>query len=99
MMSLALFISVPIEPAITIIKRKLELDQELHKRTMKSRPDHQPTGVLFENHLFPVSMNSCKEQLLGLSSAPLWPTLYMEDFEIKAIISAKYSPRIWKRSG
>ena len=28
-----LFVSVPIEPAITIIRRKLELDQELHTRT------------------------------------------------------------------
>ena len=29
----ALFTSVPIDPAINIIKRRLELDQELHSRT------------------------------------------------------------------
>ena len=32
----ALFISVPIDPAINIIRRKLELDQGLHLRTSKS---------------------------------------------------------------
>ena len=43
----ALFTYVPIEPAIYIIRRKLELGQEC-------RADHQPTRVLFEDHLLPV---------------------------------------------
>ena len=47
----ALFTSVPIEAAIIIIQRRLELDQELHSRTnMKI----EPTGVLPEDNLFPV---------------------------------------------
>ena len=51
----ALFTFVPIDPAINIIRRRLELDQELHSRTtVKVRADYQPTGVLFKDHLFPV---------------------------------------------
>ena len=51
----ALFTSVPIESAITIIRKKLEMDPELHTRhNHESRASHQPTGVLFENHLLPI---------------------------------------------
>ena len=52
----ALFTSVPIEAAINIIQRRLELDQELHLRTKhESRAHHQPTGVLSEDNLLPIS--------------------------------------------
>ena len=52
----ALFQSVSTDTAITNIRRTLELDQELHLRTTHtSRADHQPTGILFEDHLFPIS--------------------------------------------
>ena len=51
----ALFTSVPIESAITIIRKKLEMDPELHLRTtMKVEHVTQPTGVLFENHLLSI---------------------------------------------
>ena len=51
----ALFTSVPIEPAITIIRKKLEDGLRApHKSNHESRADHQPTGVLFENHLLSI---------------------------------------------
>ena len=85
-----------------MIRRKLELDQEgtPHKNINENRAGHQPAGVLFENHLFPVP-GQVFEQLLGAAMGspinPIVANLYMEDFEIKAINTAEYPPRIWKR--
>ena len=93
----ALFTSVPIEPAITIIRRKLELDQEFHTRTtMKVSLLEfclKTTYFQFQGRFF--------EQLHGTTMASpissIMANFFMEDFEIKAINSAVYPPRIWKR--
>ena len=51
----ALFNSVPIESAITIIRKKLELDPRAPpKNNHESRACHQPTRVLSENHLLSI---------------------------------------------
>ena len=97
----ALFTSVPIDPAINIIRKKLELDQELH--TKASMKVEQVISLLefclkttyfqFQGRYF--------EQLQGAAmESPIRPivaNLYMEEFEIKAINTAEYPPRIWKR--
>ena len=74
----ALFTSVPIDPAINIIRRKLELDQGLHLRISMSVVQIisllefclKTTYFQFQDRFY--------EQLLGaamgLPSAPLWPT-------------------------
>ena len=51
----ALFTSVPIEAAINIIQRRLELDPGTpFKNHHESRAYHQPTGVLPEDNIFPI---------------------------------------------
>ena len=49
----ALFTSVPIHPAIDVIKKLLEEDGELQQRTKHvSQPYYQPPGVLLEKYIF-----------------------------------------------
>ena len=51
----ALFTSVPIESAITIIRKKLRVGSRAPpKNNHESRAYHQPTGVLSENHLLSI---------------------------------------------
>ena len=92
---------MPIELAINIIRRKLELDQELHTRTtMKVK---QITSLLefclrttyfqFQGRFY----EQLQGEAMGSSISPIVANLYMEDFEIKAISSAEYPPSCWKR--
>ena len=97
----ALFTSVPIEPAITIIRRQLQLDQELHKRaTMKVEQIISLLEFCLKTTYFQFQGRFC-EQLQGAPMASpisLFVTnLYMEDFEINAINSAENPPRMCKR--
>ena len=97
----ALFTSVPIESSITIIRRKLELDPELHTRT-PMKVEYiisllvfclKTTYFQFQGRFF--------EQLQGVAMgspiSPIVANLFTEDFEIKAINSAVDPPRVWKR--
>ena len=92
---------MPIEPAITIIRNKLELDPELHNRTTVN-VEHitsllefslKTTYFQFQGRFY--------EQLQGAAMgsliSPIVANLFMEDFEIRAISSAVYPPKIWKR--
>ena len=94
-----LFTSVPIDPSINIIRKKLELDQKLYTRT--SMKVEQIISLLelcmkityfqFQGRYF--------EQLQGAAMGspiiPILANLYMEDFETKAINTAEYPPKIW----
>ena len=97
----ALFTSVPIEPVIDIIRRKLEQDQELHTRTaMKVEPIISLLEFFLKTTYFQF-MGRFYEQLqeaaMGSPISPMVANLYMEDFEIKAISSAEYLLSCWKR--
>ena len=97
----ALFTSVPIDSAIHIIRRKLELDQELHLRTpMKVEQIIRLLEFCLKTTSFQFQ-GRFSEQLQGTAMgspiSPIEANLYMEDFETKAINTAEYPPRIWKR--
>ena len=97
----ALFTSVSIDPAINIIRRKLELDQELHLRTSVDVEQIisllefclKTTYFQFQGKLF----EQLQGAAMGSPISPIVANLYMEDFEIKAINTAEHTPRIWKR--
>ena len=97
----ALFTSVPIEAAINIIQRRLELDQEFHSRTTM-KVEHitsllefclkttyfQLQGGFYE-HISGAAMGSPIRSIVA--------NLFMEDCEVKAINTAKIPPKMWKR--
>ena len=97
----ALFTSVPIEPAITIIRSKLELDQTLHTRTtMKVEQIISLLEFCLKNTYIQfqgIFYEQLQGAAMGSPISPIVANIYMEDFEIKAISSAEYPPRIWKR--
>ena len=92
---------MPIEPAITIIRRKLEPDQAVHiETTMKVEQIIsllefclKITHFQFQGRFF----EQLQGAAMGSPISPIVANLHMEDFEIKAINSAEYPPRIWNR--
>ena len=95
----ALFTSVPIDPAIQIIQRRLELDQELHSRTtMKVEQIISLLEFCLKTTYFQF-LGRFYEQISGVAMGSpislIVANLSMEDFEVKAITL----PRTLQRCG
>ena len=84
-----------------MIKRKLEQDTELSRRTNWS-PDNilkllefclVNTYFLFDGQFF----EQTKGDAMGSSVNPIVADIYMEAFEDRAINTALHTPKIWKR--
>ena len=90
----ALFTSVPIDPTINIFRRKLKLDQKVHLRTSMSVVQIiSLLGFCLKTTYFQFK-GRFYEQLQGAAMgspiSPIVANLYTEDFENKAINTAKH---------
>ena len=97
----ALFTSVPIKPAIKIIKQLLEDDKELQHRTSMTV---QHITCLLEfclNNTCFIFQGRYHEQTegaaMGSSLSPIIANLYMEAFDKEAISTAPQPPTFWRR--
>ena len=97
----ALFTSVPIKPAIKIIKQLLEDDKELQHRTSMTV---QHITCLLEfclNNTCFIFQGRYHEQTegaaMGSPLSPIIANLYMEAFEKEAINTAPQPPTFWRR--
>ena len=97
----ALFTSVPIQPAINIIKKLLEEDKELQQRTTMSVNNITCLLEFCLKSTYFTFQGRHYEQLEGAAmGSPISPTvvyLYMENFEVKAISTAPHPFYLWKR--
>ena len=97
----ALFTSVLIKPAINTIKKLLEEDPELHKRTSFSVKNITSllefcltsTYFIFQGRYFEQKEGAA----IGSPISPIVANLYMEEFVNKAINSAPQPSLFWRR--
>ena len=97
----ALFTSIPIQPALKIIKKLLEEDTNLHHRTTMSVEhiysllEFCLTNIYFS---FQDRLHEQKEgAAMGSPINPIVANLFMEDFEIRALATSPCTPKLWKR--
>ena len=95
----ALFISVLVDPVISIFRHKLEQDTKLHLRTSLSI-QHITTLLEFclKTHLWPSKisiMNRCMGQDMGSFIQTIVTNLFMTEVETRAINTGTHSPKMW----
>ena len=97
----ALFTSVPIESAVEITKKHLDDDKELQQRTSMT-VNHiicllefclKNTCFIFQGRYY----EQVEGAAMGSTISHIVANLYMEAFEVQAIISAPYPPSLWRR--
>ena len=99
----ALFTSVPTEPAINTIKKLLEDDTELHKRTSLSVKNIirlmeyclSSTYFIFQGRFYQQQEGAA----MGCPLNPIVANLYMEQFENQAINTVPHPPFMEKICG
>ena len=97
----ALFTSVPIDPALNIIKDLLDKDTTLKERTVMEVGDIilllefclKNTYFSFQDQFY----EQVEGAAMGSPVSPIVANLYMEYLEWKALSTAPHPPRFWYR--
>ena len=97
----ALFTSIPIQPAVNIIKKHLEEDKELHLRTTITVMHIscllqfclRNTYFSFQGRFY----EQTEGVAMGSPISPIVANLFMEDLEVQVIKTSPSSPVLWKR--
>ena len=90
----ALFTSMPIGPAISIIKKHLEVDKDLHQRTTITMKQIscllefclRTTYFTFQGKMY----EQVKRAAMGSPISPIVANLFMEDLETRALATALF---------
>ena len=97
----ALFTSIPISSALEVMKKKLEEDTELQKRTILPVDNILELLAFCLNNTYFVFQDTFYEQnkgaAMGSPISPIIANIFMEAFEQKAIATALHPPRVWRR--
>ena len=94
----ALFTSIPIQPALKVIKKLLEEDKNLHNRTMMS-VKHISCSLEFclTNTYFSFQDKLYEQKEGAAMGSPISPNVanfFMEDFEIRALATSPCPPTL-----
>ena len=97
----ALFTSVPVQPALEVIEKLLEEDQDLQKRTTMSMKHIMELLEFCPRSTYFTHRGKFYEQMegatMGSPISPIVANLFMENFEIRALQSSSNPPLLWKR--
>ena len=97
----ALFTSVPVQPALEVIKKLLEEDQDLHNRTTMSSKHIMDLLEFCLRSTYFTHKGKFFEQVegaaMGSPISPIVANLFMENFESRALQSSPNPPLLWKR--
>ena len=97
----ALFTSVPVQPALEVIKKLLNEDQDLHKRTTMSTNHIMDLLEFCLRSTYFTHRGKFFEQVegaaMGSPISPIVANLFMENFESRALQSSPNPPLLWKR--
>ena len=97
----SLFTSIPIQPTLTIIKKLLEEDTNLHQRTaMAVKHINWLLEYCLTNTYFSFQGRLYEQKegaAMGSPISPIAANIFMEDFESRALATSPCTPKIWKR--
>ena len=97
----ALFTSVPVQPAVQIVKHRLQQDPTLPQRTSMSISQIISLLEFCLTHTYFLFQGKYYEQVQGVAMgspiSPLIANIFMEEFEVKALQSFPNPPSLWLR--